>query len=218
MSDLFSLPVPKRGLYRELEEAPELVVENAAVVYVPSLREARMPDQPVGRQILTLALGAAIGGVISFSFQMIGDSNNRAAARRESRRIAATQLFQEVGGLIDARYYVLANRPADSSSAIRRWRARADSLNDLWHERIPTNVALMCDYFGESFAEALLKVSDDSNILEGSVVGDFARASANARHGIFLLELDLADELRRGDILDQDQLIGNCKKLAVPRA
>lgn len=173
-----------------------------------------MPDQPIGRQILTLGMGAIVGGVISFGFQMIADTNNRAAARREARRVAATQLFQEVGGLMDARYYFLANRPAGTSPDAKAWQARTDSLNDLWHERIPTNVALMCDYFGKTYAQALVTVSQQSNVLEGSVSGNFAQAAENARHDIFLLELNLAEELRRGDILDRDLPLGDCKTLA----
>ena len=118
------------------------------------------------------------------------------------------------GGLMDARYYLLANRPSGTSPDAKAWQARTDSLNDLWHERIPTNVALMCDYFGKNYAQALVTVSQQSNVLEGSVSGNFAQAAENARHDIFLLELNLAEELRRGDIFDRDLPLGDCKTLA----
>jgi hypothetical protein len=170
-------------------------------------------EKPVGREVLSLFLAAAVGGVISFGFQTIAATSARAAARREARRVSATQLFKDVGGLMDARYYFLANRPPDAPTEAREWKARTDSLNDIWHERAPTNVALMCDYFGEPFARSLLSVADALNILEIGGPKANAEASKNARHAIFLLELRLADELRRGDILDQDQPLGDCEKL-----
>lgn len=145
-------------------------------------------QKPLGREVLTLVLGAVIGGVISFGFQTITDSNARAAARREARRVAAVQLFQEVGGLMDARFYLLANQPPASPLLAKRWLARADSLNELWHERIPTSVALICDYFGETLAQSPLKVANAADAMESAGPGRDAQAAETARHEIFLLE------------------------------
>jgi hypothetical protein len=69
----------------------------------------QMESQPVGREFRSLAMGAIIGGAISFGFQLLADTNHRAAELRDARRIAATGLFQEVGRLMDARFYFLAN-------------------------------------------------------------------------------------------------------------
>lgn len=174
-----------------------------------------MADEPVGRQVRSLALAALVGGLVSFGFQAVSDSQKRASERRESQRTAATQLFQEIGRLMDARYYHLANGAAASPAEAARWQAAVDSLGDLWHERIPTDVALMCHYFGDSLATQLLSVSRGFSAMELAPQNAEARAAAaeSVRTRIFSLELELADRLRQEEIIDRDLPTAGCPRL-----
>lgn len=171
-----------------------------------------MNSQPMAREFRSLAMGAIIGGAISFGFQALADTNHRAAELRDARRVAATGLFQEVGRLMDARFYFLANRPTDPARS-PRWRATLDSLNELWHERIPTNAAIMCHYFGDSFASDLVMVSSQFNDMESSAPENFNRLTETTRHNIYLLELKLADQLRKGDIFEGNPSVRGCDQL-----
>jgi hypothetical protein len=114
---------------------------------------------------------------------------------------------------MDARFYFLANRPSESLPRSQRWQAAVDSLGDLWHERIPTNAAIMCHYFGDSFASDLVQVSDGFNALESATAANRAQLSESTRHNIYLLELELADQLRKGDILDKNPNVQRCAQL-----
>lgn len=171
-----------------------------------------MDIQPVGREFRSLAMGAIIGGAISFGFQLLADTNHRAAELRDARRVAATNLFQEVGRLMDARFYFLANRPTDPARSLQ-WHASLDSLNDLWHERIPTNSAIMCHYFGDSYASDLVTISSQFSDMENATSDNFSRLAETTRHSIYLLELKLADQLRQGDILEGSPSVGGCDEL-----
>jgi hypothetical protein len=95
----------------------------------------------------------------------------------------------------------------------QRWQVTLDSLNDVWHERIPTNAAIMCHYFGDTFAGDLVMVSSQFNDLESSTPENRARLIENTRHNIYLLELKLADQLRKGDILNTSPSVRGCDEL-----
>jgi hypothetical protein len=183
-----------------------------------------MPDKPVGREILSLALGAAIGGAVSYGFQVGAADREREAELREARRTAATQVFQEVGRLMDARFYRLVRlgqAVERHSTDSTHWQAGYDSLTQLWHERLPTNVAVFCHYLGSRRAGELREVSVGLSELRRRIKDNAAgkkRLAEAVRQQIFVLELEVADQLRKGEIFETDVDTQGCVDLEPNRS
>jgi hypothetical protein len=163
-----------------------------------------MADRPVGREFLSIALGAVIGTGVSY----VAADRQRAADQRDARRTAATQVFQEVGRLMDARFYrimrleqSLGRRSADTNY----WQRGYDSLTQLWHERLPTNVAVVCHYLGNKRATELRDISLGLSGLRIAFKGSQPLSDSIAeavRSRIFVFELHVADQLRKGDVFE----------------
>ena len=178
-----------------------------------------MAEKPLGREILSLVLGAMIGGAVSYGFQVGAADRQREAAQRDARRTAATQVFQEVGRLMDARYYrllrleqSLGRRSADSA----HWQQGYDSLTQLWHERLPTNVAVLCHYLGGQRASELREISAGLSRLRTAFKADQALGDSIAeavRRRIFGFELAVADQLREGEIFEGEVSARGCAGL-----
>jgi hypothetical protein len=181
-----------------------------------------------GQEVLSVVLGAVIGGIATFAFQSVATTRDRAASQREARRVAATQAFLETARLMDMRLYRMgryqqAERRRDADSV--QWRLRYDSVTQAWHERLPTNSAILCHYFGSGRGADLQRISRDFSMAR---VAHRAHMASAARDGldddtdtlrvqIYQFELSLADLLRSGDILEGDASTRTCVPL-VPAA
>lgn len=178
-----------------------------------------MPHKPLGREILSLALGAVIGSAVSYGFQIGAADRQREAEQRDARRTAATQVFQEVGRLMDARYYRLLRL----EQSLRRvspdsihWQQGYDSLTQLWHERLPTNVAVLCHYLGGRRAGELREISLGLSRLRSAFKKPEASSDSIAetvRRLIFGFELAVADQLREGEIFETEVRTQGCTDL-----
>jgi hypothetical protein len=167
-----------------------------------------MAERRIGREILFLVLGTVVGTGGSC---VLAD-RERSAQEREARRTAATSVFQEVGRLMDTRYYrmlrlqqSLDRRSSDSTE----WQVDYDSLTQLWHERLPTNVAVLCHYLGNARARELMDISIGLSRLRGAYKGhqpvDSLREAVRRR--IFRFELAVADQLRAGEVFEKKRVV-----------
>jgi hypothetical protein len=104
---------------------------------------------------------------------------------------------------------------------VKHWQYLYDSVTQAWHERLPTNSAILCHYFGQTRGADIQRISvgfsrarmaHKARMLSNPLAArySFNDDTDSLRQTIYLFELAMADLLRSGDILEEDPQSSSC--------
>jgi hypothetical protein len=183
---------------------------------------SRLLKHPISSLLLGFALTGLVGTWLSSSYQERAEENKRLAERREARRTAATEVFRDLGRVLDARLYAMERLHQSVSRRYADQRSR-DSvysrLSEEWYATLPTRTALVCRYFGVEPARQLNAIAGQFSAARTTFKADQQQgidATGRLRYRIYQLELSLVDVLQRGRLVEDDSATTNCASLLVP--
>ena len=185
-----------------------------------------MSTRTVRQDILLILFTAFCGALLTYLFQERAAAHRDESAQREARRVAATELFRDVGQAMDRRVFLWSRAygafSARLSDTLEQQRTYSAAVAD-WNSSVLTNIALICRYFGPAAGEEFTKkimpgFAGLDYLLHDLRTGKRPSDSLSDEHfhkqrrTIFEFNLSLIDLIRRGALLE-GETPAECKKL-----
>jgi hypothetical protein len=185
-----------------------------------------MATRTVRHDIMLIIVTALCGAVLTYLFQERAALHREESEQREARRVAATQLFRDIGQLMDRRmflwgraYGAFSARLPDTLEQERTYRAAVAD----WNLSVLTNAALICRYFGSKAGQDFTQTVMPGFAQLDYVLRDFRKGTRSKdsashqpfheqRRAVFRFNLELIDLIRSGAVVE-GKSPGECSDL-----
>lgn len=180
-----------------------------------------MADRSLRQDLVLILATALCGAGLTYMFQQRSAAHQEERDLREARRHAATELFEDVGRLMDRRlflwtrlYGALREGLSDTTEQEKTYRVTVAD----WNATLLTNEALICRYFGieagRTFVRSVVPGFGrlDRALVEYRKLPFVERRGRDAlvsdyvsqRQAIFRFNLELVDRIRSGIVATAD--------------